>query len=320
VSLSAASLSILRSLGSVLRRRASQLLALLFGITTLLFFLLRLAGDPAAVIAGEGATLEQLAEITQFYGLDRPLPAQYASYLASLAQLDFGRSIANNLPALGLVLERLVDTLLLTVAAIVATALVAVPLGAWLGARSGTHARRAASGGIFVAQGIPGYIAGLLLIQLFAVELGWLPSIGAEEPFAWVLPAATLACFLVPKLTRVVAANIAEAMREDYIRTARALGASDRAVVLRHALPNALLGATALLGTQFAFLISGALTTEVIFAWPGLGRLLVTSVQVLDFPVVQASVFVVAALVFAVNALTDVAVRLLDPRIRRSAR
>ncbi|MFN7635282.1 MAG: ABC transporter permease, partial [Acetobacteraceae bacterium] len=132
----------------------------------------------------------------------------------------------------------------------------------------------------------------------------------------WILPSATLAAFLVPKLTRVLAANVAEALREDHIRTARAQGAPPLTILLRHALPNALLGATALVGTQFAFLISGALTTEVIFAWPGLGQLLVASVQVLDFPVVQAAVFVIAVMVFAVNGATDVLFRLIDPRLR----
>jgi ABC-type dipeptide/oligopeptide/nickel transport system permease component len=312
-------LSVFSSLWPVVRRRALQLAALLFGITTLLFFLLRFAGDPAVVIAGENASAETLAEIRALYGFDRPLAVQYLSYLASLAKLEFGNSVANQLPALAMVTERLGDTLLLAVAAILATTLVAVPLGAWLGARERGVLRQAAATGVFVAQGIPGYIAGLVLIEIFSVQLGWLPSIGREEPFSWVLPAATLAAFLVPKLTRVVATNVAETMREDYIRTAAAIGASDAAILWRHALPNAVLGATALLGTQFAFLLSGALTTEVIFAWPGLGRLLVTSVQVLDFPVVQASVFVIAGLVFAVNAATDVAVRVIDPRLRTGA-
>lgn len=313
-------MSIVLNFWPVLRRRTLQLAALLFGITTLLFFLLRLAGDPAVVIAGENATAETLADIRALYGFDRPLPLQYLSYVSSLALFEFGNSVANQLPALSMVTERLLDTLLLAAVAIVATAAIAVPLGAWLGAREGGVARRATAGGVFVAQGVPGYIAGLLLIEVFAVQLGWLPSIGREEAFSWVLPAATLAAFLIPKLTRVVASNVAETMREDYIRTAAAIGASDAAILWRHALPNAVLGATALLGTQFAFLLSGALTTEVIFAWPGLGRLLVTSVQVLDFPVVQASVFVIAALVFAVNALTDVVVRLIDPRLRTAGR
>jgi peptide/nickel transport system permease protein len=296
--------------------RAAELVALLFGVTTLLFFLLRVADDPATVIGGEQATPELLAEIRAAYGFDRPLPVQYLLYLSQIVRLEFGTSIANDLPALSLVLERLGPTLLLAGLALLFTLAVAVPLGAWLGMRPDAPLRRGVSGLVFVAQGIPGYVVGLLLIQLFAVRLGWLPSIGAETPAAWILPAATLAAFLVPKLTRVLAANVAEALREDYIRTARAHGAPPAVILLRHALPNALLGATALIGTQFAFLISGALTTEVIFAWPGLGRLLIASVQVLDFPVVQASVFVIAAMVFAVNGITDVLFRLIDPRLR----
>jgi peptide/nickel transport system permease protein len=299
-----------------LATRGLELLALLFGITTLLFFLLRLSGDPATIIAGEQATPELLAEIRAAYGFDRPLWVQYLLYLASVARLDFGTSIANDLPALGMVIERLWPTLLLAGLALLFNLAVAVPAGAWLGMRPDAPARRGVSALVFVAQGVPGYVVGLLLIQLFAVQLGWLPSIGADDPRAWILPAATLAAFLVPKLTRVLAANVAEALREDHIRTARAHGAPPVVILMRHALPNALLGATALVGTQFAFLISGALTTEVIFAWPGLGLLLVTSVQVLDFPVVQASVFVIAAMVFAVNGVTDVLFRLIDPRLR----
>ena len=296
--------------------RTAELFALLFGITTLLFFLLRISDDPATVIAGEQATPELLAEIRAAYGFDRPVMVQYLIYLGAILRLDFGTSIANDLPALSLVLERLAPTLLLAGLALLLTLSVAVPLGAWLGMRPDAPARRGVSGLIFVAQGIPGYVAGLLFIQLFAVQLGWLPSIGADNPAAWILPAATLAAFLTPKLTRVLAANVAEALREDFIRTARAHGAPPIVILVRHALPNALLGATALIGTQFAFLISGALTTEVIFAWPGLGRLLIASVQVLDFPVVQASVFVIAAMVFAVNGVTDVLFRLIDPRLR----
>ncbi len=302
-----------------LSRRLVELLVLLFCVTTLLFFLVRLAGDPAVIMAGEGASQQDVAAIRQFYGFDQPLILQYVHYLARLARLDFGQSISNGLPALRMVIERLPATLLLAIAAIAMTAAIAVPLGAWLGARAERPARRGAATLVFIAQGIPGYVVGLLLIQLFAVELGWLPSIGDETRVSWILPTLTLAAFLVPKLTRVVATSVSESMNEDYVRTAAALGLSDAAILWRHVLPNAVLAATALLGTQFAYLFSGALTTEVIFAWPGLGRLLVNSVQVLDFPVVQASVFVVGALVFAVNALTDIALRLIDPRLRRSA-
>jgi peptide/nickel transport system permease protein len=167
-----------------------------------------------------------------------------------------------------------------------------------------------------VLQGVPGFVITLLLIQIFAVSLLWLPSTGYGGTLSWVLPVAGLASFLAPKLARVIAANVGEAMREDYIRTARAIGASEREVLWRHALPNALLGAAALIGAQFAFLLGGSVVTESIFSWPGLGWHLLKSTQTLDFPVVQAIAVFIAVLVFTVTALTDLSFRLLDPRLR----
>jgi len=301
---------------AALTRRGIELLILLFGISTLLFFLLRLSGDPAAVLAGDEADPETVALIAARYGLDQPLFVQYFRYIGSVMTLDFGVSLRAQTDALALVLDRLGSTLLLAGLALLSTALVAVPLGAWLGAKPDSPGRHAVNGAVFVLQGVPGYIVGLLLIQLFVVELRWLGSIGNAGPLSWILPAATLASFLAPKMVRVIAATTAEAMSEDYIRTARATGASDWGLVLRHALPNALLGATALIGTQFAFLMSGSLITEVIFAWPGFGALLISAVERLDFPVVQAAVFVIAILVALVNAVTDVAFSLLDPRLK----
>jgi len=301
-----------------LQRRGLELLVLLFSISTLLFFLLRLSGDPAAVLAGDEADPEVVAAIRLRYGLDDPLIWQYLRHLGAMLTLDFGTSLRAEAPALGLVLERLGSTLLLALLALAITAAVAIPLGAWLGAHGETGARRAVNAAVFVLQGIPGYIVGLLLIQLFVVEWRLLTSIGNQGLSSWILPALTLASFLVPKMVRVVAANVAEAMAEDYVRTARASGASPGGVLLRHALPNALLGAAALIGTQFAFLMSGSLITEVIFAWPGFGALLIASVERLDFPVVQAAVFVIAVLVMAVNAATDVVFRLIDPRLREA--
>jgi peptide/nickel transport system permease protein len=195
---------------------------------------------------------------------------------------------------------------------------VAICLGTWLGARAHTPGRRVGSVFVFIGQGIPAYVIGLVLIQVFAVELGLLPSVGAAGPASWVLPSVTLAAFLAPQLVRVVAARVGETMAEDYIRTARASGAGGVALLARHALPNALLATVAMVGTQFAYLMSGALITEVIFGWPGLGRLLVESVRNLDFPVVQAAVFVVAVMVFLINTILDTAFRLIDPRLRRS--
>lgn len=299
-----------------LSRRGLELLVLLLSISTLLFFLLRLSGDPAAVLAGEEADAETVALISARYGFDEPLFIQYLRYLSAMVSLDFGNSLIGQIDALTMVLERLGSTLLLALLALVITALMSIPLGAWLGFRPAAQSRKWSNAVVFILQGIPGFIVGLLLIQFFVVELRWLTSIGNQGPSSWILPALTLASFLMPKMVRIIAANTSEAMAEDYIRTARATGASDGDLLMRHALPNALLGATALIGTQFAFLMSGSLITEVIFAWPGFGALLVSSVERLDFPVVQAAVFIIAILVSLVNALTDIAFSLIDPRLR----
>lgn len=296
-----------------------QLLVLLITLSTLLFFLLRLAGDPALVLAGLDASPEQLVAIRAEYGLNRPLILQYFTHLTQVIQLDFGTSLASGAPALDLVLKALPPTLLLTTIAMIVTLAVSIPLGTWIGGHPGGADKRVVNAVIFILQGTPGFVAGLLLIQLFAVSLKWLPSLGYGGINTWILPTLTLASFLVPKLTRVIAANVAEAMGEDYVRTARAIGASRLEVLQRHVLPNALLGATALIGTQVAFLISGSVITETLFAWPGIGLLLIQSTQNLDFPVVQLLVFVIAILVFLVNAFTDFLITRFDPRLRAPA-
>ena len=300
-------------------RRLAAFGVFLLGVVPLLFFLLQLTGDPAEVMVGDSGTPEQIEQVRAQYGFDRPLIEQYGRYLVRLSVLDFGVSFANDQPALNLVAERLGPTLLLTLLSIIATLLIAIPLGAWLGIRPDAAAQQAGGAIVYMAQGVPGFVAGLLLIQLFAVQLRWLPSIGHDSLASWILPTLTLSSFLAPKLTRVIAINVTEAMREDYIRTARANGSGLQNLLWRHALPNALLGATALVGAQFAFLISGAVITEVIFAWPGLGWLLVKSTTTLDFPVIQAAVFVIAVLVFIVNALTDILFVYIDPRLRGQA-
>ncbi|MFL6118434.1 ABC transporter permease [Actinophytocola sp.] len=303
----------------VLLNRAAQLAILLILISTVLFFVLRLTGDPAVVLAGSDPTPDAVARISAHYGLDRPLPAQYATFVGNVLTGDLGTSLATGQPALDLVFARITPTLSLAATAITVDAVLAVVVGTWLGARTGSIGRRVVSSGVFVAQAVPAYVVGLLLIQVFAVDLRWLPSIGAAGPGSWVLPSLTLAAFLAPQLIRIVATNVAEAMREDYVRTALATGAGGAALLVRHVLPNALLATVAVIGTQFAYLISGALLTEVIFGWPGLGRLLVEAVTRLDFPVVQATVVVVAVGVFVVNTGLDLVFRMLDPRLRSAS-
>ncbi len=299
-----------------LLQRLRDLAILLLAVTTALFFMLRLAGDPAMMLAGADATPEQLAALRAQYGLDRPLVIQYLLYLWNLLHLDFGASLASGVPAMEKVMSMLPATLKLSGLAMVFTIVTAIPVGPWLGANTETPMRRAVAAIVFISQGTPGFVVGLLMIQIFAVDLGWLPSMGHEEVSTWILPTISLGAFLVPKLARVVATNVSEALQEDYIRTARANGASEFEVLISYALPNAMLGTTALIGTMFAFLVSGAVVTEIIFSWPGIGWLLIESTQNLDFPVVQAIALVITVLVFVINAGADLLFGVLDPRVR----
>ncbi len=307
--------------GYALRKLASrflQLIALIWGITTLLFFLLRLTGDPALILVGDLASPADIARVRQFYGLDRPLIVQYFLFIGQAVQLDFGTSLRSYQDALTMVIDRLPATMILAVTAIGINLVVALSLGTWLGYKPERADRRAVLVTVLISQGIPGFVVGLVLIELTAVRWRLLPSIGFESPISVLLPALTLASFMLPRVIRLTAANVDQAMRQNYVRTARAAGATPRTVLWRHVLPNAVVGTVALVSVQFGFLLSGSLITEAIFAWPGMGRLLIESVRGLDFPVVQASIAVVAVLVFAVNTLTDLTFPLLDPRLRRS--
>lgn len=301
-------------------RRLFDLFVLLVSVSTLLFFALRLAGDPTLIMAGADATPEQLAAIRAQYGFDKSLAEQYLRYMGSLAQLDFGASLATGQSALTMVLVKLPATLLLAGLGLLTTVAVALPVGAFLGFRPDTPGRRLVALVVYFFQGVPGFVLALLLIQVFVVQLGLLPSFGYADPRTWILPSIALASFLAPKLTRVFAANVSEAMREDYIRTAQAMGATPAEILWKEALPNALLGAASLLSVQFASLISGVVIIEVLFLWQGIGWQLLQSTLALDFPVIQAFAVVVAVLVFVINTGTDLLLALIDPRLQDAQR
>jgi peptide/nickel transport system permease protein len=303
----------------IIVRRLAEFAALLIGLSSLLFLLLRATGDPAAAIAGADADEEALAAIRAEYGFDAPLWVQLGRNLVRLSHGDFGRSLASQQPALDAVLAALPATLLLASLAMLVTVVIALPAGAWIGSAPEKRPQRLAALLVYVLQGTPGFAVALVLVQVFAVSLALVPAIGFGGPASWILPTLSLSLFLAPKLARVVSANVAAARSEDYVRAARAGGATEGEVLRRHILPNALLGAVALIGSQFAFLIGGVVVIETIFAWPGLGRLLIQSTLNLDFPVVQAAALCVAVLVYGVNALTDLVFVLLDPRLRRPA-
>jgi ABC-type dipeptide/oligopeptide/nickel transport system permease component len=300
-------------------QRLLELLLLLVGLSTLLFFLLRATGDPATAIAGADADDEALASVRQAYGLDKPLIAQFGLFCLRLLQGDFGQSLASGQPALETVLAALPATLLLALLAMLLTVVLALPIGAWMGSAPEKRLQKLVGLVVYALQGTPGFVVALVLIQLLAVSNPILPAIGFGGPASWILPSVSLSLFLGPKLARVVAANVSAAQHEDYVRSARAGGASENEVLFRHILPNALLGAVAMIGAQLAFLIGGVVVIETIFAWPGLGRLLVQSTLQLDFPVVQAAAIAIAVLVYAANSLTDLAFVFLDPRLRAPA-
>ncbi len=301
-------------------RLVGNFAVLLFGITTIMFFALRAAGDPIIILAGENASPEMVQGIREQYGFDQPLPLQYLYYIANVLRLDFGTSLTTGQPALPYVLRQLPATILLAILGMTVTLLISVPTAAWLGAHPDRPSRRLVSAIVFFFQGLPGFVTALILIQVFVVQLMWLPSLGFADLRAWILPSISLASFLAPKLIRLIAANVSEAMRQEYVRTARSIGASPRSILWREAMPNAILGAVALVGTQFAFLFAGAVIIEVLFLWPGIGLLLLQSAQTLDFPVLQAIAFIVAVLVFLVNALTNLVFRIIDPRVGATAR
>jgi peptide/nickel transport system permease protein len=293
-----------------------QLALLLFATLTLLFFLVRLTGDPAVALSGDSTDPAVLDAIRAQYGLDRPLWVQYLIYLQSVLFLDLGESWVSGRSALDVALERMPATLLLAGAGMLANLAIAIPIGVFLGTHRAPKLRKLVDVLIFIAQGIPGYVVALFLIQWFVVEWRLLPSAGNAGLASLVLPALTIASFLAPKLARVIAVNVSDALKEEYAVMARAQGAGYGRVVFGHALPNAMLGATALIGAQIAGLVNGIIITETIFAWPGVGRLLLDSVLLLDFPVVQSVVLVTTVFVFMTNWAADRMIEYLDPRLR----
>lgn len=300
-----------------LGERLVQLVVTVFSVMTLLFFMLQLTGNPADVIAGQNSSPQELAAISAQYGLNRPLAYQYVHFIGMIFTFHFGNSYSNLQPALGLVWARVVPTVGLTLVAMAINLIVSLILGCLIGAFPRNPLSRVVRAAIFVGQGIPFYVVGLVLVEVFTVSLHLLPSLGDSGLRSWILPPLTLAWFLAPRLTRVTAVNMAAAMDQPYIQVARAGGARRTGVVLRHALPNALVGTVAFAGTQVAYLISGTLIVEEIFGWPGLGRLLIDSITQVDFPVVEACVVFIAVYVYVVNAAVDVLLTVIDPRVRR---
>lgn len=297
---------------------ALRMVLTLLGLLTLLFFLVRLKGDPAGVLAGPSATPTELEAIRSAYGLDRPLAVQYLEFLGDAVRLDFGDSVFSGQPALSTVLEALPSTLMLITATMILSVVVGVPAGVALH-RGSRPVRLLLGGFLTLAQAVPTFVIGVALITVLAVRLGWLPAFGSGTAATLVMPALTLSLFAIARNARMVEAELDQIAGEDFLRTAAAKGASERRVLWRHALPNAMPAVASALVVELSYLLSGAVVVEVLFAYDGIGKRLVDAIFARDYPIVQASVFVIGVIVIVVNVIGDGLLRLIDPRTGREA-
>jgi len=297
-------------------RRLLHTALVTLGVVTLAFVALRLSGDPAATMLPGDASVDELRDLRHALGLDRPLHVQYVAFLGSAVRGDFGDSFRHQQPAFGLVLERLPATLELAFAALLLAVAVALPLGIVAAIYRGRAVDMLAMGFAVVGQATPYFWMGIMLILVVSVELGWLPTSGRGDWRHLILPAVTLGTHFAASLARLTRTSMLEVLGQNFVTTARAKGLGEPRVVLAHALKNAAVPVVTLIGLQFGTLLGGAVVTETIFAWPGVGRLAVQSIFVRDYPVVQAGVLVLALVFVAINLAVDLLYGTLDPRIR----
>jgi len=297
-------------------RRAMRAVLVIAGSLILVFFIARLSGDPVLLMVAPGATADEIAAMRRSLGLDQPLPVQLLRYLGGLVRGDLGISLWQGQPVISLVLARLPYTASLTLAALLLAMLVALPTGILTAIKRNTAVDRLAMLLALIGQSMPVFWLGLLLIQVFAVAVPVLPSSGTGTFSHLILPAVTLGLFSTARTTRLVRSGLLDVLNDDYVRTARAKGLGELAVLVRHALRNVLLPVVTLLALEFGRLLGGAVITETIFAWPGLGRLAVDAISRRDFPLLQGVVLSVACGFVVINLLVDLLYGVLDPRIR----
>lgn len=304
------------NLGALLLR-ALPACAVLVGVATLVFLLLHLApGDPVEAMLGERASAADRASLRSELGLDDPLPVQYLRYLRGLARLDLGRSLHTREPVANTLAERWPYTAVLAVAALGVALVLALPLGVYGALHAGGFVETLTSIGAVLGMSLPSFVLGPFLMVVFAVELGWLPVTAPGTFAGLVLPALTLGLALAALLARMVRAAVAEVLDEGYIRAARARGLGDARVLWRHALANAALPVLTVVGMQLGALLGGAVITEIVFGWPGLGHLTIEAIQRRDYPLVQGCVLAVSVSYVAINLATDALYGLCDPRTR----
>jgi peptide/nickel transport system permease protein len=313
--------------GPFLARRLLHLGPVLLGVSLIVFLVLHLApGDPAEVMLGANANKEDLASLRTQLGLDQPLHVQYFTWISHVARGDLGRSLWMKRPVLGEVLERLKATILLTGSALLLSTVGGIALGIASATRANSLLDRLSGVASLFGASMPVFWLGIVLMVIFSLWLGWLPASGMYAPYGGgglrdllshlILPAVTLAAASVTIIARLTRATMLETLGQDYVRTARAKGLGERKVVWRHALKNALIPIVTVVGVQAGYLLGGAVLTETVFAWPGVGTLVVQGILARDMPLVQGGVLVIALSFVLVNLLVDTLYAWLDPRIK----
>jgi peptide/nickel transport system permease protein len=304
-------------MGRFLARRLVLTIPVLLGVATLVFSLIHfIPGDPAQAILGEAAPQADVEELRHRLGLDRPLLEQYAGFLSGLVRGDLGTSLRTGQPVTTQIVERMPATIELAAAAMIVAICVSMPLGIAAAVRRGTFVDHAAMTLALTGVSVPNFWLGPLLAIVFAIELGWLPVSGRGTPQHLILPAISLGAALAAILARMTRATMLEELREPYVQAARARGVSRLRAIVRHAFRNSLIPVVTLVGLQFGAVLTGAVITETIFAWPGIGRLLIQSIGFRDYPLVQGCILLIAVTYVGVNLVTDLLYGVLDPRIR----
>ena len=314
-------------MGPFLARRLLHLGPVLLGVSLIVFLVMHLApGDPAEVMLGANANKEDLARLRTQLGLDQPLHVQYVTWISHVARGDLGRSLWMKRPVLGEVLERFKATMLLTGSALLLSTIGGIALGIASATRANSLLDRLSGVASLFGASMPVFWLGIVLMVIFSLWLGWLPASGMYAPYGGgglrdllshlILPAVTLAAASVTIIARLTRATMLETLGQDYVRTARAKGLGERQVVWRHALKNALIPIVTVVGVQAGYLLGGAVLTETVFAWPGVGTLVVQGILARDMPLVQGGVLVIALSFVLVNLLVDTLYAWLDPRIK----
>jgi peptide/nickel transport system permease protein len=297
-------------------KRLFHSIFVLVGISVVVFAILHLTGDPAALLMPPEATPEQVAQFRKEMGFTDPLPVQYWRFFKGTLHGDFGNSFRHSQPALGLVLERMPATIQLTFAALIIALMIAIPAGIVSAIRRNSILDHLGMTGALLGQSMPVFWLGIMLILIFSVTLRWFPSFGRGGIEHLILPAVTLGMFSMARTARVMRSSMLEVLGKEYMTTAKAKGLAPQVVILKHALKNAAIPVVTIIGMELGTLLGGAVITETIFAWPGVGRLAIQAIYNRDYPVVQAAVFILASIFVLINLLVDITYTYLDPQVK----